>query len=61
MIKYGVVREMLEKEFPGCDETEQCIQGYAENVPDGVDAGLHYDAYEQVVRTMIGMKIGRKI
>jgi hypothetical protein len=57
VIKHGVVKELLEEEFSGCEETRGCVESYASNVPKGVYSGIYYDAYEQVLRTLVGMKV----
>jgi hypothetical protein len=57
IIKSNAVNELLEEEFPACDETKQCIESYANNVTPGDLNGIYYDAFEQVLRTIIGMKV----
>jgi hypothetical protein len=57
VIKSGAVKGLLEEEFPGCEETMRCIESYADNVQEGVNEGIYYDAYEQVLRTIVGMKV----
>ena len=57
IIKSNAINELLEEEFPGCDETKQCIESYANNVPAGTFSGIYYDVFEQILRTLIGIKV----
>jgi hypothetical protein len=57
IIKSNAVNELLEEEFPGCDETKQCIESYANNISNGKFNGIYYDVFEQVLKTIIGMKV----
>jgi hypothetical protein len=57
IIKTNAVNELLEEEFPGCDETRRCVESYENNISDNSYNRIYYDAYEQVLRTIIGMKV----